>query len=351
MITKKCLALTLSSLFLLSACSDDDKNDSGSAPQPTPPKTEQWTKFKIPGNQTDPNDSEIYAEYSSQTFTIKDGKLYVKSFNPELAGIGKNLIHSTLDSIYSNGTVDKTDGTLAGNITVTNTEWLLKPNSPININQLEIKSEYKLLNISGQDILESIEPYIAVNQRNVPYTDQLYNHNIKVLATLEQFKGKKFPNGATCLQLQKTTQNQDTWELQLYNDQNAAQNIWYDYAEGASPEYHRQMEGFISPEISKANMPYIHQDDFTPLMSNVDFHWGIAKYNNKFYSVRKTGKGVRFDPTPFKNKQQSYFNGYDEYYPEIAIEAQIKKALENSCDYLNPVATKAVYDILGTPLK
>lgn len=351
MITKKCLALTLSSLFLLSACSDDDKNDSGSAPQPTTPKTEQWTKFRIPGNQTDPNDSEIYAEYSSQTFTIKDGKLYVKSYNPELAGIGKNLIHSTLDSIYSNGTVDKTDGTLAGNITVTNTEWLLKPNSPININQLEIKSEYKLLNISNQDILESIEPYIAVNQRNVPNTDQLYNHNIKVLATLEQFKGKKFPNGATCLQLQKTTQNQDTWELQLYNDQNAAQNIWYDYAEGASPEYHRQMEGFISPEMIKVNTPYIHQTDFTPLMRNVDYYPGIAKFENKFYSVWKIGKGVRFDPAPLNKKYLDEFKYVDESSHGQAIAEQFEKALETSCDYLNPVATKAIHDILGTPLK
>ena len=342
MITNKNSTIILLSLFTLTACNDDNSN---SQPPVVQQKTEQWVKFQIPGNPISNEDDSI-SEYSSVAVTIKDGKLYEKKYHPLLSSIGQEPLLVTLDSIYKNGPENKDYGTLIGDITVTNTDWLVKPYSPININQLEIKSEYKLINIGGQNILESIEPNLAINYKNIPYTDDLYSPSQHDL--ISRIKDKKFPTGATCLQLQKTTQNQDSLQLTLAADQVEVKNAWDNEYEVKLPDYYKQTQAYLATTANAINPFY--KLDLTYLMDNVTYYLGIAKYDNKYYYAKKINKGTRFDPGVFNTYNFDYYkNNIDVFYPEQGVSAQFTKALAQSCDYLDPVATKAVYDILGTP--
>lgn len=332
MIHKKQLLVTVLSAILLSAC--NDSNDSSSNTNVEQPKRfEQWSSFALTSVffpvEDEAGGLNIYTEKT--TLTIDNNEIYKKvegaASSPKQSVIYQNYI--TQNGVFGSE-VKHQYGYKLGDVAVTDqSKWVVSLPLVSGTGSLSETTQFKVLNISGQKLFYTMDPYTALQFNGVPYFDDIYAHGGNVWELYSKLSTAVFPEGSTCIQIQDISQDQETFNLFNYelpvespNDSATLKTEWDRIKlNGGSPLVLKDVEYF--------------------LQSNNN---GIAKYHDAYYRVIGMNKGITYSLNDQVTKQKAALQSLtaalgpsDIDYPKL-----FEEMAKQSCYYFNPTATQAI---------
>lgn len=327
MFKKNKILIAMCSSLLLVACNDSDENIEESKPK----VFEQWSSFNFAEKSIGTGVEEAPFKYViatiRSTLTIDGNDLFEKKdfFNLNEKEQRLTPSYATYTGFYGSNEKHQEYGDRLGKInTSTINQWTFSPTLLNGTGEFNRITKYKVLDIAGQNILDTVDPNLSIRFNGVPLFDDVYG-----LAALKLYKklySSNFPVGSKCIQLISVEQNSDVLTLERYPepnvdpfDQNTIKEWWENRKlEGEKVSIYKDTEAFI---LDYNNSGAAKVGD--------TYYWAKPSLNGEFYSfaeiVAKNKENFVYD----EEVNQSEIK-YSEIYDNLS---------KKSCHYFNPEAT------------
>ncbi|MGE8597944.1 MAG: hypothetical protein ACN6N2_01055 [Acinetobacter calcoaceticus] len=319
--------------LLIVACHDSNESN-GNSSESKPKVFEQWSSFHFAERSIGTGVEEAPFKYVittvRSTLTIDDNNLFEKKdfFNLNEKEQRLTPSYATYTGFYGSNEKHQEYGDHLGKInTSTINQWTFSPTLLNGTGEFNRITKYRVLDIAGQNVLDTFDPNLSIRFNGVPLFDDVYG-----LAALKFYKklySSNFPVGSKCIQLISVEQNSDVLTLERYPepnvdpyDQNTIKEWWEDSkSQGDQVSIYKDTEAFIL--------------DFS--------NSGAAKVNNTYYWAKPSLKGevFLFAKTVAKNKEK-FVDEEELYESEIKYSEIYDELSKKSCHYFNPEATMFV---------
>lgn len=334
------ICIWIASCFLIAGCNDN--NDSSQTMIDNNEVTsDSWTSFKITeveqgglSNDWTSHDSRIVSVTRS-TLNFKDQQVFelFKFFNP-LQSYKKEFIYSSLNGVYESDTKNSPYGSRLGKLEYIDEEkWVLAPNLVIGSGKYLRTHHYKVLDISGQKVFYTLDPYTAVEFNGIPFFDPIYD--VEAAELYKKLSEAVFPAGSKCIQVQSIEHDQDALTLTNYleptaTDQASWQRSW-DYVSTATS--------------GKEKIEFKDTQAYVDALTKT----GVAKLNNKFYGAKLNAKGELYSlANEIARVKASIINTYGEGDPTVdGFLEQLENSANQSCNYFDENTTKVINGLIG----
>lgn len=335
------ICIWVTSCFLMAGCNDNN-DSSHTTVDNNAVNSDTWTSFKITeiesstgnldGDWTDHDNRTISVTRS--TLNFKDKQVYElsKYINP-LPHYKKEFIYSNLNGVYGSDTKNSPYGSRLGKLQYIDKEkWVLAPNLIIGNGIYERTYHYKVLDIAGQKVFFTLDPYTAVQFNGIPFFDPIYDAEATEL--YKKLSEAVFPAGSKCIQIQLIEHDQDTLTLTNYlepttTDQDDWQSSW----------------GNLSTAVS--GVEKIEFKDTQAYVSALT-KTGVAKLNNKFYGAKLNAKGELYSLANEIAQAKAFIDSYGAGDPTVdAFSEQLVNSANQSCNYFDGNTTKVINGLIG----
>ena len=327
----KNLSLAIFSTLMLSACGGGSSSDSNGGNTGTgtgnttltKPDFQQWSSFYI----DEYSDSDL--NYEIEQLTFDQGNIYIKV--DETTGWNNSeTFYLTANGLYDKGTNHPSYGKLEGTITSNTTTWKRLPYSSINSKGLSETLTFKTLDISGKNVAAALSPnnFLALKYNLL----ESYPMGDKGLKFYTDLKNSTFPEGSTCIQIQKAEHTEDYIEL-------------YNYS--LEPDIQQDLKGYWQELLldPKGYTKKIFKDSIAYLHNEGNIENGFAEYKNNIYEVDfyKSGTSFNFESEISElNRLYNAASGEQKILLKELIDLQ-----KSSCSLFNSTASKIIAEKVG----
>lgn len=336
----KLLTLLLMSL-LITACNDNDSDSHGNNNEQKPKVFEQWSNFHFAelDNGYDGEDNSIWVTILTterSTLTIDNDDLFEKKdyFKSNVNEKKLTPSYATKTGFYGSNEKHSQYGDHLGKInTGTTNQWIVSPNLINGTGKYTQTTHYKMLDIAGQNVLDTLDPDLSVRFNGIQAFDPVYG--AEATKFYKKLNNSIFPAGSKCIQVMSIEQNSDVLTLTKFPepnvkpfDQDTIKASWeYEKLHGTKPLIYKDTEAYLIDYVDSGIGDY-----------NVS---GDAKVNSVYYRARHSLKGETFSFAKFvkKNKDEMDANADKEYSQKY------EELTKKSCRYFNVEATKFVNEL------
>lgn len=327
----KLLSLSLISTLMLSACGGSDNNDQKNQNNTQNPNidsnqnltTQHWENFRLDQVYDSTGNIENFEVINTQ-FNIVNGKLYAIYTDTE-----NNEFYLTQEGEYRGfGPINNSYGAEVGDITVSDTQFKIRPYSPIGSKGLEFTQTHSKLDISGQSVLAALDPDLNWQIKYPQYVESSSALSDQLIAKLKSYQALTFPQGSTCLHETEYANNQSYLVLTDLEDQASFDADAKEYAE-LNKNYFKYTNFYNS-------VAYLYSYNGTESNANN----GIATYKGLYYDTYKENAGIEFnlDKEIQTNKDLIAQSNYSNEEKSARLEAE--DGMHKGCDLYNDVAIK-----------
>ncbi|OTG72346.1 hypothetical protein B9T26_10465 [Acinetobacter sp. ANC 4169] len=314
----KYLSLSIITAFTLVGCGGGGSDsiyqgiDTGSAQENK--DFQQWHYFEIDGGY---NDDALSLNYSIGT--IDQGKIYDQN-NFEY----DNDLTITQNGIYQDfGPKDSKYGYFVGTGSFKNLVLTHQHYSPIGSTGLVFTSTYKKIDLSGKNVLATLEPEHQWDLSNEPTVNfgtvrNTYYNRVKDLT---------FPAGAYCMQQLTYSNNQEN--LLAYSNGDEKQ-----YFDDYAAQYSQNAQSRIFKKTYKDTVSYLYSSEGT----DADAAHGYAEYKGQYYEVARNAKGLQYSlADEIQNEKDNLPSTLTDADRKLAI--QRIESQNNLCTWYNDTAS------------
>lgn len=337
----KVLTILLMSL-VITACNDDNDSDNhGNSNEQKPKLFEQWSNFHFAelDNGYDGEDNSIWVTILTterSTLTIDNDDLFEKKDYFKLKVNQKTLTpsYATNTGFYGSNKNHSQYGDHLGkiNTSITN-QWIVSPNLLNGAGKYTQTTHYKMLDIAGQNVLDTLDPDLSVRFNGIEAFGPVYG--AEATKFYKKLNNSSFPVGSKCIQVISIEQDSDVLTLTKYPvpnvkpfDQDTIKASWeYQKLHGYKSLIYKDTEAYITDYSDSGISDYNNS--------------GEAKVNNVYYWAEHSLKGETFSFAKFveKNKNDMDANTdkkYSQKYEELT---------KKSCRYFNVAATNFINEL------
>ncbi|EPF74660.1 hypothetical protein [Acinetobacter rudis] len=338
MFLKNKLTIVLLTTLLLTACNDDSSEETSNADLQEPKVFEQWTSFRITEKSTDSgmDDSSLVTIMAGtkSTLTIDDNNLFENKelFNLEEKKQKLTPNYATTTGLFGSNQKHQQYGDHLGKIDISKTnQWVILPTLLNGNGKFIRKINYKVLDITGKNVLDTLDPDLSVRFNGIPAFSPIYSSVATEL--YKKMYINKFPEGSKCIQIASIEQNSDVLILEKYSepndspyDQNTIKTWWENKKiEGEKISIFNSVEAFISDYSSS----------------------GAAKFNNTYYWAKQSSKGEFFSFATYVTNNKEALDDEADLSESGEKYSDIYEVLsKNSCHYFNPEAANFISELV-----
>lgn len=316
----KSLSLSIFTAITLIGCGGGGGSSSDSSVNNNPNTPEenndfqQWEFFEINGGY---NDDALSLDYS--TGTINQGKIYDQ--NDFENG---NDLTITQNGIYQDfGPKDSKYGYLVGTGSFKGLVLTHQHYSPIGSTDLVFTSTYKKIDLSGKNVLATLEPEHQWDLTN----KSTVNFGTVRNAYYNRVKDLTFPAGAYCMQQLTYSNNQEN--LLAFSNGNE-KKYFDDYA----AQYSQNTQGRIFKKTYKDTVAYLYSYEG----NDADATHGYAEYKGQYYEVERHAKGLQYSlADEIQNEKDNIQSSLTDAERKLAI--QRIESQNNLCTWYNKTAS------------
>lgn len=316
----KSLSLSIFTAITLIGCGGGGGSSSDSSVNNNPNTPEenndfqQWGFFEINGGY---NDDALSLDYS--TGTINQGKIYDQ--NDFENG---NDLTITQNGIYQDfGPKDSKYGYLVGTGSFKGLVLTHQHYSPIGSTDLVFTSTYKKIDLSGKNVLATLEPEHQWDLTN----KSTVNFGTVRNAYYNRVKDLTFPAGTYCMQQLTYSNNQEN--LLAFSNGNE-KKYFDDYA----AQYSQNTQGRIFKKTYKDTVAYLYSYEG----NDADATHGYAEYKGQYYEVERHAKGLQYSlADEIQNEKDNIQSSLTDAERKLAI--QRIESQNNLCTWYNNTAS------------
>ena len=317
----KTLSVVICTSLMLSACGGGSSESTSTNTNQSQPSDQTWTSFGINSYTSNPK-----LNYLTVTRAIKQGNEYYK-INALTNQPTETYI--TTNGVYEHGPITN-DGRLTGKINKTDTTIERVAYSEIGSSGLKFTSKIKTLNVSGKNIAETLHPYhYYAAKYNAEHTQGI-NQAYLILSNFT------FPENSVCYR--KTHEMANENYLQLFQPPIDVDSEQYAQSLKDSWDAHT-LDSEFSRLFFKNTEAYIHRI----YDGGVALHQGQHK-PAQYFTLAKMAENFAVPQDMKNNSSIDVFKTYIST-DQDKVDALIN-SLENSCDYFNETASKALHKAL-----
>lgn len=209
-------------------------------------------------------------------------------------------------------------------------QWVLTPASQNNLKGLKLTENFTVVDLSNKEIGLYIDGYSYLTGQDASLTPHVGQFPQRYY---QQFKGKTFPQGATCLKSNSSSSNKNY--IQSYG------TSWLDFDELENESFRKTTLGGYQVAIA--------HDRYSPYEYDYEAYFkasdNVVKYGS--YYAQGTTYQLSKDMQDYQADLNEAIKEYGANSPQALIETHYLSGLKTECALFNPIASQAIDQQVG----